>query len=77
MWSARRPLRRCWVELRLSASQLRSFCQCQFAYYMEYVLHIKPQKPAWHGPGPGRHHDPLHFGKGSAGAGLLRPDERG
>ena len=40
-------------ELRLSASQLRSFCQCQFAYYMEYVLHIKPQKPARMDPAQG------------------------
>lgn len=40
-------------ELRLSASQLRSFCQCQFAYYMEYVLRIKPQKPARMDPAQG------------------------
>ncbi|MBQ8646904.1 MAG: PD-(D/E)XK nuclease family protein, partial [Oscillospiraceae bacterium] len=40
-------------ELYLSPSQLRSFCQCQLAYYMEYVLKVKPRRQARMDPAEG------------------------
>lgn len=40
-------------ELYLSPSQLRSFCQCQLAYYMEYVLKVKPRRQARMDPAAG------------------------
>ena len=33
-------------ELKISASQLRAFAQCPFAYYMQYVLRAKPRQKA-------------------------------
>ena len=33
-------------ELKISASQLKTFAQCPFAYYMQYVLRAKPRQKA-------------------------------